>query len=259
MPRLDAERPPLEEHARQVAEYAQGLAGRAPTEKETCAGIERTQALRQWIDANWHGQLTGPEFFDELAERVYSVGLLSLWWTLSGNPAALQEFLQFMRDWQDKAGPASIEAMTKAERRESAEWHLLGLAIQKLEYDAQNFDSPRLRQAAEHLRLMLAPDKVRPEAPAEALRHKQAKEAIAKRHEPAKELRARIMAEFEKLPDTMSLNARASELAEKALQWNREISPPPFTWDRGKSKTDADKKIAAYNYIRRNIAKGKRQ
>ena len=256
--RLDDERPPLEEHARQVAEYAQGLAGRAPTDRETAAGIEQAQALRQWIDARWHGQLTGPEFFDELAERAYSVGLLSIWWALGGNPAELREFLQFMRDWQDRAGPASIEAMTKAERRESTEWHLLSLAIQKLEFDAATYDSPRLRQAAEHLRLMLAPDRVRPEAPAEHLRQKQAKDAITKRHSPTQEIRARIMAAFAKLPADRTLDDRAALLVDDALGWNREISPHPFTWEGGRGRTDAEKQRAAFKYIRRNVAKGRR-
>lgn len=237
--RLDDERPPLEEHARQVAAYAQKLAGRAPTDKETAAGIEQAQTLRQWIDAHWHGQLTGPEFFDELAERAYSVGLLSLWWTLSGNPAALQESLQFMRDWQDKAGPASIEAMTKAERRESAEWHLLGLAIQKLEYDAQNFDSPRLRQAAEHLRLMLAPDKVRPEAPAQAERKAGSQKANAARH-------GKQAAIWEKVESAMAEQhakgkkgkPAARNIAQQAMTWNAEAGHPFTAWtDKEKTAT----------------------
>ena len=238
--RLDDERPPLEEHARQVAEYAQGLAGRAPTDKETAAGIEQAQGLRQWIDAHWHGQLTGPEFFDELAERVYSVGLLSLWWTLSGNPAELREFLQFMRDWQDKAGPASIEAMTKAERRESEEWHLLGLTIQKLEDDAQNFDSPRLRQAAEHLRLMLAPDKVRPEAPAEATRKKSSENAHKAR-------RANESAIWDKVESAMAEQhtrgrkgkPAARNIARQAMTWNAEAGHPFTAW------TDTEKTATA--------------
>jgi hypothetical protein len=235
MQHLDAERPPLEQHAEQVARYAQDLVHRAPTPKETAAAIEQAQALRDWISEAWHDDLKGPGFFEQLEQRVYDAGLLSLWWGLSGNMPALIEFLGFMRDWQGNAGPDATAAITRADRREQGEWHVVAQAIGNMEYQATKQNSPRLRQAAKVMRAMLTADKLRPEAPAKEARRASASHASGAKHAPTRELKQKILAECMRLKQGENWkNQAARKIAPVAFrwnqEWNQEAGKPPFRW-----------------------------
>ena len=237
MENLDAERPPLERHAEQVRRFALDVTRREPTPPETAEAIEQAASLRAWISDNWKGpEETGPDFYQELEGRAYNAGLLSLWWGLTGDMAELRAFLQFMRDWQDEAGAQSVEAMTRADRRESAEWYVVAQAIGQMEYQATALKSPRLAEAAKVMRAMLTPDRLRPEAPAEAARKESSKKAIEARHAGTKELKARIIAEMRKHETGPRWkNPAARKVAPLAFQWNSEARNPetrrtPYKW-----------------------------
>ena len=237
MENLDAERPPLERHAEQVRRFALDVTRREPTPPETAEAIEQASSLRAWISEHWEGpEKTGPDFYQELEGRAYNAGLLSLWWGLTGDMAELRAFLQFMRDWQDEAGAQSVEAMTRADRRESAEWYVVAQAIGQMEYQATALKSPRLAEAAKVMRAMLTPDRLRPEAPAEAARKESSKKAIEARHAGTKELKARIIAEMRKHETGPRWkNPAARKVAPLAFQWNSEARNPetrrtPYKW-----------------------------
>lgn len=229
--KLDDERPPLERHAEQVRAYALGIIRGEPSAPQTAEAIEQAESLRAWISDNWKGtEKTGPGFYQELEGRAYNAGLLSLWWGLTGDMAELRAFLQFMRDWQDEAGGQSVAAMTRADRRESAEWHVVAQAIGQMEYQATALKSPRLKEAAKVMRAMLTPDRLRPEAPAKEVRATGAKNAAEARHAGTKELKARIIAEcMTHKRGTQWKNPAARKVAPDAFKWNAEAGRP-FSW-----------------------------
>ncbi|MBU2827593.1 MAG: hypothetical protein ACYCY2_03575 [Acidithiobacillus ferriphilus] len=231
MEKLDDERPPLERHAEQVRRFALDVIRREPSAPETAEAIEQVTSLRAWIDEHWEGpEKTGPDFYQELESRAYNAGLLSLWWGLTGDMAELRAFLQFMRDWQDKAGAQSVEAMTRADRRESAEWTVVAQAIGNMEYQATTLKSPRLAEAAKVMRAMLTADRLRPEAPAKEARATGAKKAATARHAGTGELKNRILAECKKYQrGTQWKNPAAQKVAPVAFRWNTEAGKP-FSW-----------------------------
>jgi len=245
-PEQERPRPSLEEHAEQVRAHALGLIGREPSAPETAEAIEQAESLRAWITEHWKGtEETGPDFYQELESRAYNAGLLSLWWGLTGDMAELRAFLQFMRDWQDEAGEQTIAAMTRADRRESAEWQVVAQAIGNMEYQATALKSPRLAEAARVMRAMLAPDRIRPQAPAEAARKEGAKKAAAARHAASKELKGRIIAEMRKHETGPRWkNPAARKVAPLAFQWNNEARNPdtrrtPYNWpDKEKAQQE---------------------
>ena len=226
MQTLDAQRPPLDEHAEQVRRYVLDVIGREPSAAETQEAIRQAESLREFIKA----EATRPDFFERLEEHCYAVGLLALWWGLSGDAAALRDFLQFMRAWEDEAGHEATAAMTRASRREAAEWHVVAQAIRSMECQAIALKSPRLKAAAQAMRAMLAPDKLRPEAPAREARTTGARKAAKARHAKTAELKARILAECEKYRrGTQWKNPAARKVAPIAYDWNQEAGKP-FSW-----------------------------
>jgi hypothetical protein len=255
--KLDDERPPLERHAEQVRAYALGLIRGEPSAPQTAEAIEHAESLRAWISENWKGtEKTGPDFYQELESRAYNAGLLSLWWGLTGDMAELRAFLQFMRDWQDEAGGQTIAAMTRADRRESAEWHVVAQAIGQMEYQATALKSPRLAEAAKVMRAMLTADRLRPEAPAGAARKEGGKKAAEARHARTGEVKGRILAWCDRWKSThpkASNNKLADDCSGPAVKWN-EAAGRPFKWgvdatteeyDSGQAELDAREYIRA--------------
>ena len=254
--KLDDERPPLERHAEQVRAYALDIVGREPTPQETAGSIEQADSLRAWIAEQGSGPETGPEFYRELEEKAYRAGLLAVWWGLAGDMPKLREFLQFMRDWQGKVGPDAITAMTRAERRESAEWHVVAQAIGQMEYQATALKSPRLAEAAKVMRAMLTADKLRPEAPAKEVRTAGGKNAADARHTETRGIRGRIIEWCDKWKHAhpkASKNKLADDCSGPAVKWN-EAAGRPFKWgvdatteeyDSGQAELDAREYIRA--------------
>jgi len=226
MQTLDAQRPPLDEHAEQVRRYVLDVIGREPSAAETQEAIRQAKELRDFIKA----EATRPDFFERLEERCYTVGLLSLWWGLSGDVVALRDFLRFMRAWEDEAGNGATAAMTRASRREAAEWHVVAQAIGNMEHQAIALKSPRLTAAARAMRAMLTADRLRPEGPAREARTTGARKAAKARHAKTAELKARILAECEKYQrGAQWKNPAARKVAPIAYDWNREAGKP-FSW-----------------------------
>ena len=262
--KLDDERPPLEQHAEQVRAYALGLIRREPSAPETSDAIEQATSLRAWIDERWESpEKTGPDFYQELEERAYNAGLLSLWWGLTGDMAELRAFLQFMRDWQDKAGAQTVEAMTRADRRESAEWTVVAQAIGQMEYQATALKSPRLKEAAKVMRAMLTADRLRPEAPAKEARATGAKKAADAKHAGTGDIRGRIIEWCDRWKHThpkASKNKLADDCSGPAVKWN-EAAGRPFKWgiDVKTGKYDNEKAVFdARDYIRGLLKPSKR-
>jgi len=248
MQTLDAQRPPLDEHAEQVRRYVLDVIGREPSATETQEAIRQAKELRDFIKA----EATRPDFFEQLEEHCYAAGLLSLWWGLSGDVAALRDFLQYMRAWEDEAGHEATAAMTRASRREVAEWHTVAQAIGNMEYQAVALKSPRLKAAAQAMRAMLAPDKLRPEAPAREARTTGARKAAKARHAPHTGILTKILNWCDNWQCTHP-HIKKKELARAcsahALKWN-EAAGNPFDWA---DKHDAEE------YIREQLKPSKRR
>ena len=229
--KLDDERPPLEQHAEQVRASALGIAGSEPGQDDAASANKRADELREWITNHWQGiEQMPPEFYQEFEDRAYTLGLLSIWWGLSSDMSKLREFLQFMRDWQDSAGHEAVAAQTRADRRESAEWHVVAQAIGNMEYQAAALKSPRLKEAAKVMRAMLTADRLRPEAPAREARTSGAKKAANARRAASNALKERILAECVKLKKgTQWKNLAARKVAPDAFKWNDDAGKP-FAW-----------------------------
>ena len=265
MEKLDDERPPLERHAEQVRRFALDVIRREPSAPETAEAIEQVTSLRAWIDEHWEGpEKTGPDFYQELESRAYNAGLLSLWWGLTGDMAELRAFLQFMRDWQDEAGGQSVAAMTRADRRESAEWHVVAQAIGQMEYQATALKSPRLKEAAKVMRAMLTPDRLRPEAPAKEARATGAKNAAEARHAGTGDVRGRIIEwcdRWKHAHPKASKNKLADDCSKHAAKWN-EAAGHPFKWGVNANTEEYDSgqaELDARHYIRALLKPSKRR
>lgn len=236
-PERERPHPSLEEHAERVRAHALGLIRREPSASETAEAIEQATSLRAWIDERWESpEKMGPDFYQELENRAYNAGLLSLWWGLTGDMAELRAFLQFMRDWQDKAGAQTAAAMTRADKRESAEWLVVAQAIGQMEFQATALKSPRLTEAAKVMRAMLTADRLRPEAPAKEARAIGAKKAAAVKHARTRTLKPRIITEMKKYETGLKWkNPAARKVAPLAFRWNNEARNPetcrtPYNW-----------------------------
>lgn len=224
---------PLDKHAEQVRAFALGIIGSEPGREDAASASRQADELREWITNHWQGiEQMPPEFYQEFEDRAYTLGLLSIWWGLSSDMPKLRELLGLIRDMQDNPanGRAVADAITRAQKREAAEWHVVAQAVGNMEYQAESLKSPRLKEAAKAMRAMLTADRLRPEAPAKEARTSGAKKAADARHAPSNTLKERILAECAKLKKgTQWKNSAAREVAPDAYRWNKEAGKP-FNW-----------------------------
>ncbi|MEL5847927.1 MAG: hypothetical protein U7M05_00990 [Candidatus Igneacidithiobacillus chanchocoensis] len=234
-PEQERPRPSLEEQLETEAALALQTMGREPTAKETEQAQADARALLSWLRKNWHGTMTGPSFFDELEAELYRVGILSTFWGLRGDRDTLRELLAELRHLEDKAGRDFLGALHRAHSREGQEWHVVALAVGQMEYQAKALNSPRLAEAAKVMRAMLTPDRLRPEAPAEATRKELTKNANKARTDARDAIWGKIEAAMREQRGMKAVDTRAA-VAKLALQWNLEAQPSasgkaPFGWE----------------------------
>lgn len=161
---------PPEEHAEQIRAQVLELVGREPTTKETAEAVKQADELVAWLGLAWCPPDTRKDFCERLESRIYDMGLLSIWWGLTGDMPALLVLLKRLRDMQDDdaQGQNVKAAITRAQRREQAEWNVIAQAVGNMEWQAKQLNSPRLAEAAKVMRAMLTPEKLQPKAPEKA-------------------------------------------------------------------------------------------
>lgn len=167
-PNLKPDRASLDEQAEAEAALALDFIGREPSAKEVKQAQADARALLSWLRKNWHGTMTEPSFFDELEAELYRVGILSTFWGLRADRDTLRALLAELRRIEDRAGPDFLRALNEAQRREAEEWRTLAITAKAIATKAEILKSPRLEKAAELMAAMLSPDKLRPEAAAQA-------------------------------------------------------------------------------------------
>lgn len=235
-------RPSLDEQVKAEAELALQTVDRKPTTKETGQAKAAAAELVAWINQNWHGSLTLSDeqdkaaFFDGLEMAFYNAGVLSVIWGLSSDTQALREFLAELRGIEDRAEPEFQTALHRAQFREGEEWFVLNLAAHTIAAKAQSLNSPRLGRAAQLMQAMLTPDKLRPEAPAQAARKENAQSAKAAQNAVRDEIWRKVRAEVEKAQQGRKAIDAYHEVAPLALRWNEEAplsasGKKPFSWE----------------------------